>query len=753
MPLLWLSVGFSGGVLLGSALRLPWPLWLGLTVLFGGLAFLEKRFDLQWQPYRRWRTFSRVAAAAVLAALCLGGLRMALTQLPPGENDLATRSGERLDLTGLVVQPPEVGDNYTSVLIQPDEPWTGRLLVRLPVGSTLVYGDRLRLVGELQPAPHAWSPSYTAWLERRAIRGLLYFPQYAIIEQGAGNPFLAWLFRLRGQGLALFSRLLPPKAAALMSGILLGLDDGLPQATQEAFRATGTAHLTAVSGVNIAVVIALVFGLFRRLAGRIGGLALSILAITAFTLLVGAPASAVRAALMGGLGLTGEQIGRRRAGIHALCLTAAVMTAFNPAVLWDAGFQLSFSATLGILWLSEPLQKGLTRLLESALPGETVGKVARPLGEYLLVTLAAQVTTLPILAVTFGQISLSSLFVNPLILPAQPPAMLLGGLALAFGSWIPPLGQFFAWLAWPLLAFTLKVVEVIGAVPGLVLSIHIGWGFAAAYYTLLAFFLAVYPHLGPQWKPRLRPIAILLPLGLSAALLWRLVPARPDGNLSINLLPNPGGPAALIRLPGGEYLLVNGGSSGRELGAALETWLPPTQRKLSAVFLTTAKNQSLTGLPEVLARWQPGALYWPAETGAGRAGRELSLLTDLAAQTLETGQVYDLGGGVTLSIPAADEDEAALRLRYGDFDALLTGGLAVSDYQRQPDGLDFILLTPAELETLQPDGLRSLGGGLELEAVSASALNGQGAPWLALAQQTWLRIVTDGRQAWVTRQP
>ena len=577
MPLLWLSVAFAGGILLASAVRLPWPFWLGLVVALVALAFFETKLGITWRPYVGWRALSRVAAAAVLAALCLGGLRYALTQLPLAENDLAAQTGERLDLSGLVSQPPQVGESYTSILLQADQPWRGAVMLRLPAASDVQYGDRLRLVGELQPFPASWSTSYTAYLQRKGVSGVMYFPVFGVTERGAGSRWLMALYRTRERGLEIINNLLPPKEAALLSGILLGMDDDLPEATQEAFRATGTAHLTAISGVNIAIVISLVFGLFRKLAGRIGGLGLSILAITAFTLLVGAPASAVRAALMGGLGLAGEQIGRRRAGIHALCLTAAVMTAFNPAVLWDAGFQLSFSATLGILWLNEPLQKGFTKLLESALPGETARKIARPLGDYLIVTLAAQIATLPVLAITFGQLSLSALFVNPLILPAQPAIMALGGLALA-GGWISPvIGQVFAWLAWPLLAYTLKIVEAIGAFPGWVVYVRAGWGFAAAYYAVLVFFLAVYPRLG-NWKPRIRPVAILLALGLIAALLWRLVADRPDQKLTITLIPNPGGPAALIRLPGGDFLAgqwrrlrTRTGSSAGNLAAAHPT--------------------------------------------------------------------------------------------------------------------------------------------------------------------------------------
>ena len=229
MPLLWLSVAFAGGILLASTIRLPWPFWLGLAVLLIALAFFEKKLGIPWRSYVRWRALSRVVAAAVLAALCLGGLRYSLTQLPPGENDLAAQTGERLDLSGLVTQPPKTSENYTSILLKVDKPWQGGLMVRLPAGSDVQYGDRLRLVGELQPFPAAWSTSYTAYLERQGMSGVMYFPVFGVTEREAGSRWLMGLFRIRERGLEIISNLLPPKEAALLSGILLGIDDELPE--------------------------------------------------------------------------------------------------------------------------------------------------------------------------------------------------------------------------------------------------------------------------------------------------------------------------------------------------------------------------------------------------------------------------------------------------------------------------------------------------------------------------------------------
>lgn len=130
---------------------------------------------------------------------------------------------------------------------------------------------------------------------------------------------------------------------------------------------------------------------------------------------------------MGGIALFGRQLGKRQTGLNSLGFVAAVMALFDPQVLWDVSFQLSFAATLGLVLYARPLQDWLTGLLARRLPQATVRRISGPVGEYFLFTLAAQVMTLPVIAYHFQRISLVSILANPIILPAQPPVMVLGG--------------------------------------------------------------------------------------------------------------------------------------------------------------------------------------------------------------------------------------------------------------------------------------------------------------------------------------
>jgi len=198
---------------------------------------------------------------------------------------------------------------------------------------------------------------------------------------------------------------------------------------------------------------------FSRLLGRWRGALAAVLGIALYTLLVGAEAAVVRAAILGGFSVFARQIGRRQYGLNSLAFIAALMALWNPPVLWDVGFQLSFAATLGLVLYAEPLTQGVTALAGRILPPVALARVSQWVGEYFLFTLAAQVTTLPVIAYHFQRISIIALAANPLVLPAQPAVMVLGGLSVLLGLLYAPLGELAARLAWPFVVYTIRMVE------------------------------------------------------------------------------------------------------------------------------------------------------------------------------------------------------------------------------------------------------------------------------------------------------
>ena len=242
-----------------------------------------------------------------------------------------------------------------------------------------------------------------------------------------------------------------------MAGLLTGSRKGIPADLMESFNATGLTHIIAISGYNITIVIAIMSSLLFWLPLR-WRFVPSILAIAIFTLFVGASAAVVRAAIMGILGLIALRSERISNVRLTLLWTAFFMLLWNPKYLWyDAGFQLSFLSVIGLVEIGPKLERYFT-------------KVPQLLGirEALQMTVAAQISTAPLILFLFGRVSLISPIANVLVAPAIPFAMLFGfvGTALSFVWFFG--GQLFAYLGWACLTWIICIAEMLSAikVPG-----------------------------------------------------------------------------------------------------------------------------------------------------------------------------------------------------------------------------------------------------------------------------------------------
>src|SRR5262249_44953412 len=180
-----------------------------------------------------------------------------------------------------------------------------------------------------------------------------------------------------------------------------------------------------------------------------------------------------------------QRFGRQGDGLTALAASVWVMTALNPLVLFDIGLILSAAATLGLILYSGPLTQLTERLIGRLFAAETAKKVVGVLADAVLVTLSAQITTLPIIFLVFGQFSSVSFLVNILVIPAQASIMSLGILAVAAGLVWFPAGQFVAWLVGIPLAYTLAIIRAAANLPGASTSISLDPIVVVAYYVIL----------------------------------------------------------------------------------------------------------------------------------------------------------------------------------------------------------------------------------------------------------------------------
>jgi len=574
----------------------------------------------------------------------------------------------------------------------------------------------------------------------------------------------------------------------LLTGILLGIERGIPGELVEDFNATSTTHIIAISGFNIAIVGAAIGSLTKKFLGIYRAALVSICAIAIYTLLVGADAAVVRAAIMGSLSLIAIIAGRQTFALASLAASALLMTLWNPLLLWDVGFELSFAATLGLVLLVRPWEEGLQALLSRWITEERATALVRLLSEPLFVTLAAQLAVWPITLYYFRRFSLVSPLTNFLIIPAQPAVMMVGGLATIFGALNPLLGQPVAWVAWLFLAYTIKVVEQTARFP--LASIDLG-GFGAEvlwlYYGLFGVAAAAAHinrgQLREMWERLTHHLSTKLLLGGLTALVvlaWIAALQMPDGRLHVHFLDVGQGDAIFIQCPNGQQILVDGGPSPSVLLSQLGRRMPFWDHSLDLVVLTHPEVDHVGGLVDVLERYDVGlVLDLGQECSSATCEAWRTLIEDRAVpyRKAEAGMQITLCDDLLLDVlhpPAelitntssdSNNNSVVLRLEYGHFSMLLTGDVQweaeeVLLASGQPveslvlkvphHGADTSLTLPF-LEAVNP----------ELAIISVGADNSFGHPdeptlhklegiaTYRTDQHGCMEVVTDGKRYWV----
>ena len=308
-------------------------------------------------------------------------------------------------------------------------------LLQAPRYGTYAYGDLIRFSGTPLEPPEFDGFSYRDYLAREGIYTLIPNAEVEVLSPGHGSPLMAALLAAKQRAQTQIAAVLPEPQSSLLTGIVLGNETGIAPDVRDAFNATGTSHVIAISGFNMTLLAGLIGRLLALILPRRRWTAflLSAAAVALYTLFVGADPGVVRAAIMSTL-LIAAPLFRRRTYVPAsLAFAALLMSLADPYVLWDVGFQLSFAAVLGLALFVTPLENALRSLLARRLdPGRTE-TVLRLLSEPLVVSLAAQIATLPLILYYFGRLSVASVLVNALILPVQTPILLLGGTATLVG--------------------------------------------------------------------------------------------------------------------------------------------------------------------------------------------------------------------------------------------------------------------------------------------------------------------------------
>ena len=783
LPLLWLSAAFLGGIMLAASFSLPTYLWLFLAAFLLLITVLSRRL---FRPFPVFPVNLLLILFSLMAG-ALGAARYQAAQPQVTPFDIAFYNDRDYDVmvTGWVNDMPDMRDTYTNLRIQVeavdtgtgDMPASGLVLAHVGPNEVYHYGDRLRLRGSLQTPLENEDFSYRDYLEREGILSYMPSTDATLLPGKGGNQLAAVMYAIKEKSLAAIYHLFPDPEASLLAGILLGVDTGLTSDLQNAFKNTGTTHIIAISGFNISIIAGIFIALFSRALGQRRGAALALLAIAFYTVLVGADAAVVRAAIMGGFSLFARQVGRRNLGLNTLAVVALVMALINPLVVWDVGFQLSFFATLGLILYAGPLSSAAGWLLsKTRLSPETIQQILPPLSDFVLLTLAAQITTVPLMAYQFKRISLVSLIANPFILPVQPAVMIVGGLAVLLSFVFYPLGQLTVWLAWPFVEYTIHAVELFNQAPNgsLFLGDFSVWFAVLFYVTLLGvtFNWSRLKEFFASLTGRVRNIslaAVFTALFALSLLVWRTTLSVPDGDLHITFLNVGSSDAVLIQTPSGRNVLVNGGASASQLSDDLGRRLPIFHRRLDWLVLGSTNENEVAALPRVLNRYPPDNVLWSGNVQASYSARQVDVWlaqNGVPVSYAETGQKLDLGDGAFIEVQSVGSRGSVFLVQWKNFRALLPIGMSADtlntlEYGNVIGPVDVLLLADSGFfATTTVDWVQNLNPRLVVLSVAAGDPNGLpsreamdavgGYPLLRTDRNGWISISTDGTKMDVT---
>jgi len=686
MTLVYLSIAFVVGILLGEWLHLQ--LWALAALALVPLPLLLLR-RVPRKPV--------VLASLSILALAGGGLRFQAAVPTVDERSIQFyNDGPSVTFTGVIVSPPDVRDKTAHIIVESRfinaggnmGPISGRVLIYAPRSPEHRQGETLKVSGRLQTPTAPGGFDYKGYLANQGIYATITYPHIVIIGNPQGFRPVDWVYTLRTALADKMAEVLPEPQAALAQGIILGIRSGIPESVSDDFRRTGTTHVLVISGMQFNIVAGMLTaaGIWMFGKRRYLYVWLALGAIWLYALLTGMTPPVVRSAIMLSLFLGADVLGRQRSALPALALAAAVMVALEPRLPWDASFQLSFLATLGLILTAPPLQSFGRNLVEARLGDDGfVVKTLNWIVDSIAVTVGVTILIWPVIAQYFGVFSIVSPFATILLLPALPAVLTTGALAAVLGFVAPPLGQAVGWAAWLFTSYMLGVIKAGASLPAAAIDlgeIHpaVLWG----YYALLMAGLLAYRRRTNVSRFLRRavdslarvPLKLATPAFLTVAILAGLfTAATPDNRLHVSFLDVGQGDAVYIRTPAHQDILVDGGPSPQAVVTELSRSIPFWDRTIDLVVLTHPHADHMAGLLEVLKRYHVRQVLLPALDGDTPLWQEWldAVARENAAVTVaQAGQVID-AGGVLIEVlstgmggEATDPDAAGTVIRVSD---------------------------------------------------------------------------------------
>ena len=493
--LFYFCLSFISGIFLSSILEISQLTILGLLILG---VFLISVF---------WKYKKPVTVGFCLLILVTGVWRYQQAELKIINDELRQFNDSEQDITliGVVAREPDIREKSIKLTIEVEEISSeqdsqeikGRVLVTIWRYPEYQYGDRLKITGKLETPKEFPDFNYKDYLSKDGIYSLIYFPKIELLENeidgGPTSIIYGKVLEIKQKLRESIEQNLSPPQSSILGAMILGDKKQLSEDLKEKLNIAGVRHITAISGMHVAILTAILmtvligFGLWRRQAFY-----LTIILIFFFILMTGFQPSAIRAGIMGFLFLLGQHLGRLSVSSRAVVWAGALMLIQNPLLLrLDVGFQLSFLAIMGIIYLMPIFQYYFLKWFSVEWFQKRWWLSWFPikfLGGLLAMTLSAQIFTLPILIYNFGYMSSVAPISNILVVPLLPFIMGLGFIFGILGILWQPLGWLLSLPCWLLLTYLTKIINIFSKIPFAAPTFKISWVWLIIFYLVLGYF-------------------------------------------------------------------------------------------------------------------------------------------------------------------------------------------------------------------------------------------------------------------------
>lgn len=418
------------------------------------------------------KKYSIFLVSLILFAIAIGMFWFYIVDSKTNSEFLDIYKEQIISTQGIIIDEPDEREKNTRLTIKINSVFGEdisekiNILVVADRHPEFEYGDKVKIEGKLTKPENFINDNgkafdYISYLSKDDIFYIIYYPKITLESKNNGNFIKTRLFKIKQLFLTKISELIPDPHVSLLGGLIVGAKQSLGEDLQDDFRKTGIIHIVVLSGYNVTIVAEAIMRFFSFLP-NITSIFFGAISIMLFAIITGGAATIIRASIMALLVLLARATGRTYQVTRGLFIAVFFMVLQNPKiVIFDPSFQLSFLATLGLIYLS-PLIEKYFHLVPTKFQ----------LREFATATISTQLFVLPLLLYTMGELSLVALPVNLLILLFIPITMLFGFLTGVVGMISSIIAFPFASISYLLLSYELSVVEIFAKLPFASISIE-----------------------------------------------------------------------------------------------------------------------------------------------------------------------------------------------------------------------------------------------------------------------------------------